>query len=308
VITRLLMQFGQLCVAVFGVVTITFVIIRSSGNPLDTLLPLDATEGQRVVLSHQLGLDQSVFVQYLRYVQHGVRGDFGISIVSNVPASHLVLDQLPQSLLLAACGLAVSAVVGILGGAVAAIRRGNWPDRVLSVVATVGQAMPVYWLGLILIIVFAVQLGFFPATGIEGPKSLVLPTAALAFVLLPSILRLTRSTMIDVLQADFMRFHVAKGLPPARLYRHALKNSLPPIISLIGLQAGVLMGGLVAIEYVFGRPGIGGQLIHSTLTRDYPVVQAAALAIGLLVVLTTLISDVLVAAVDPRIRVGGRAQ
>jgi peptide/nickel transport system permease protein len=308
VITRLLMQFGQLCVAVFGVVTITFVIIRSSGNPLDTLLPLDATEGQRVVLSHQLGLDQSVFVQYLRYVQHGVRGDFGISIVSNVPASHLVLDQLPQSLLLAACGLAVSAVIGILGGAVAAIRRGSWSDRVLSVIATVGQATPVYWLGLVLIIVFAVQLGFFPATGIEGPKSLVLPTAALAFVLLPSILRLTRSTMIDVLHADFMRFHVAKGLPPATLYRHALKNSLPPIISLIGLQAGVLMGGLVAIEYVFGRPGIGGQLIHSTLTRDYPVVEAAALAIGLLVVLTTLISDVLVAAVDPRIRVGGRAQ
>jgi peptide/nickel transport system permease protein len=305
---RLLAQVGQLCVAVFRVVTITFVIIRSSGNPLDTLLPLDATEEQRALLTHKLGLDQSVVLQYLHYLQRALHGDFGISIVSNVPAARLVLDQLPQSLLLAGCGLAVSAVLGIAGGAVAAIRRGSWVDRVLSVVATIGQATPVYWLGLILIIVFAVQLGVLPATGIEGPESLVLPTAALAFVLLPSILRLTRSTMIDVLAADFMRFHAAKGLPPATLYRHALKNSLPPIIALIGLQAGVLMGGLVAIEYVFGRPGIGGQLIHSTLSRDYPVVQAAALAIGLLVVATTLISDVLVASVDPRIRIGGRAQ
>jgi peptide/nickel transport system permease protein len=308
VIARLLTQVGQLCVAVFGVVTITFVIIRSSGNPLDTLLPLDATEEQRALLTHQLGLDQSVVVQYGHYVQRALHGDFGISIVSNVPASRLVLDQLPQSLMLAGCGLAVSAALGIVGGAVAAIRRDSWPDRVLSVIATVGQATPVYWLGLILIIVFAVQLGLFPATGIEGPESLVLPTAALAFVLLPSVLRLTRSTMIDVLRADFMRFHVAKGLPPATLYRHALKNSLPPIISLIGLQAGVLMGGVVAIEYVFGRPGIGGQLIHSTLSRDYPVVEAAALAIGLLVVAATLVSDLLVATVDPRIRVGGRSQ
>lgn len=305
---RLATQLGQLVVAVFGVVTITFVIIRASGNPLDTLLPLDATDQQRALLTHKLGLDQSVVVQYLRFLEHAARGDFGISIVSDVPASRLVLDQLPQSLLLAACGLAVSAVLGVLGGAAAAIHRDGWLDRLLSVVATLGQAMPVYWLGLLLVIAFAVHLGWFPATGIEGASSLVLPTAALAFVLLPSILRLTRTTMIDALRADFMRFHLAKGLRPTTLYRHALKNSLPPVISLIGLQAGVLMGGVVAIEYVFGRPGIGGQLIHSTLSHDYPVVQAAALAIGLLVVATTLISDVLVAAIDPRIRVGGSAR
>lgn len=298
----------QLLVVLFGVVTITFLVLRLTGDPLTTLLPPDASEQQRQLLRHQLGLDKPFAVQYLTFLGEASHGDFGRSITTGIPAMTLVRNQVPQSLELAALGLALAALVGVVGGSLAAVNHNRWPDRLVTTVAVAGQAMPVYWLGLILIIVFAVQLGLLPASGNEGVESLVLPVISLSVVLLPYILRVTRATMLEVLRSDFIRFHRAKGLSPAGvILKHALKNSLAPVVTLLGLQAGVLMGGVVAIEFIFARPGMGSLLIHSIYSRDYPVVQAAVFTIALVVVLANFLSDLAVAWIDPRVRLGARA-
>jgi peptide/nickel transport system permease protein len=298
----------QLLVVLFGVVTITFLVLRLTGDPLTTLLPPDASEQQRQLLRHQLGLDQPFAIQYLTFLSEASHGDFGRSITTGIPAMTLVRNQVPQSLELAALGMALAALVGVVGGSLAAVYHNRWPDRLVTTFAVAGQAMPVYWLGLILIIVFAVQLGLLPASGNEGVESLILPVISLSVVLLPYILRVTRATMLEVLRSDFIRFHRAKGLSPAGvILKHALKNSLAPVVTLLGLQAGVLMGGVVAIEFIFARPGMGSLLIHSIYSRDYPVVQAAVFTIALVVVLANFLSDLAVAWIDPRVRLGARA-
>jgi len=307
-IRYLLLQLGQLVLVLLGVVTITFVVLRLTGDPLSTLLPPDATEQQRQLLSHQLGLDRPLAVQYLVFLGQVTHGDFGRSIVSGIPAGSIVLGQMPQSLVLAVLAMVVATVIGVTAGVLAAANQNRWPDRLVTAAAVAGQAMPVYWLGLLLIIVFAVQLGVLPASGMEGPASLVLPVATLSVALLPYVMRVTRSTMLDVLRSDFVRFHRAKGLPPISIVgRHALKNCLAPVVTLLGLQAGVLMGGVVAIEFIFGRSGMGSLLIHSIYSRDYPVVQAAVFCIALVVVLANFAADITVALIDPRIRLGAAA-
>lgn len=306
-IRYLVTQALQLVVVLFGVVTITFVVLRLTGDPLTTLLPPDASEQQRQLLRHQLGLDEPFPIQYFTFLGEASHGDFGRSITTGIPAMTLVHNQVPQSLELAVLGMALAAGLGVLGGSLAAVNLNRWPDRMVTTIAVAGQAMPVYWLGLILIIVFAVQLGVLPASGTEGWESLVLPVISLSVVLLPYILRVTRATMLDVLRSDFVRFHRAKGLSPcAVILRHALKNSLAPVVTLLGLQAGVLMGGVVAIEFIFARPGMGSLLIHSIYSRDYPVVQAAVFSIALVVVLANFVSDLAVAWIDPRVRLGAR--
>jgi peptide/nickel transport system permease protein len=308
VIRYLIAQGLQLLVVLFGVVTITFIVLRLTGDPLAALLPPDASDQQRELLSRQLGLDQPIPAQYLVFLGQIVRGDFGRSIVSGIPATSIVLGQMPQSVTLAALAMVVASVVGVSAGVVAATNQNRWPDRLVMAAAVAGQAMPVYWLGLLLIILFAVQLGWLPASGMEGPGALVLPVATLSVALLPYVMRVTRSTMLDVLRSDFVRFHRAKGLPTLDIVaRHALKNCLAPVVTLLGLQAGVLMGGVVAIEFIFGRSGMGSLLIHAIYSRDYPVVQAAVFSIALVVVGANFLADVAVAVIDPRIRLGAAA-
>ena len=301
-------QVTQLLVVVFGVLTITFVVLRITGNPVDSLLPPNATQQERQLLIRELGLDKPIPVQYATFLGQAVRGDFGHSIITEQPAEGVVLAQMPSSLILAFLAAGASTIVGVAGGTWAAIRHNRWPDRVVTIVAVAGQAMPVYWLGLILIIIFAVTLNLLPASGEEGVSSLILPVATLSVALLPYVLRVARSTMLDVLRSDFVRFHRAKGLSETSIVlRHALKNSLGPIITLLGLQAGPILVGVVAIEYVFGRSGMGSLLINSIYSRDYPVVQAAVFTIALLVVGANFAADLLVAYIDPRVRLGARA-
>ncbi|WP_432826202.1 ABC transporter permease [Dactylosporangium sp. CA-092794] len=298
-------QVVHLLVVMVGAVTITFVALRLSGNPLDALLPAEATEEQRRILTEQLGLDHSVLEQYWLFLTHAARFDFGRSIITGRPAASLVGDQFGESLLLAVVALAVSAVAGIALGVLAATHRGGVLDRVVNAISSVAQAAPLFWVGLILIIVFAVRLHWLPASGMDGAGSLVLPVATLALGSMPYILRLTRTTMLDVLDTDFVRFHRAKGLPERSVVGlHALKNCLPPVATLIGLQAGPLLGGVVVIEYIFGRSGVGTLLISSIYSRDYPVVQTAVLVIVLAVVVANVLADLAVAVIDPRVRVG----
>jgi peptide/nickel transport system permease protein len=301
-------QLVHLIVVLFGAVTITFVALRLSGNPVDALLPANATAQERQVLIQQLGLNRGLADQYGHFLGQVVRGDMGNSIINGQSAIREVTGQLASSLVLAGLALAVAAVVGIALGVLSAERQGGWLDRLCRAAAAVGQAAPSFWLGLILIIVFAVRLRLFPASGMGGPRYLVLPVLTLAVAIVPYVMRLTRTTMLGVLDAEFMRFHKAKGLRPAVIiYRHGLKNCLPPVITLLGLQAGPLLGGVVIIEYVFGRSGVGSLLISSIYNRDYPVVQVAVLVIVAVVVLANVAADLAVAALDPRVRLGGRA-
>jgi peptide/nickel transport system permease protein len=298
-------QVLHLCVVMLGAVTITFVALRLSGNPLDALLSAEASEEQRQILTEQLGLNQSIVEQYWRFLTHVVQFDFGRSIISGRPAATLVGDQFGESLTLAAIALVVSAVLGIVLGVVAATRPGGLIDRAVNAFSSVNQAAPLFWVGLILIMVFAVQLRWLPASGMEGAESLVLPVATLALGGMPYVLRLTRTTMLEILDTEFVRFHRAKGLSELSIVgRHALKNCLPPVVTLLGMQAGPLLGGVVVIEYVFGRSGVGTLLISSIYSRDYPVVQTAVLVIVFAVVLANALADVAVAAIDPRVRVG----
>jgi peptide/nickel transport system permease protein len=301
-------QLVHLIVVLFGAVTITFVALRLSGNPVDALLPANATAQERQILIQQLGLNRGLADQYGHFLGQVVRGDMGNSIINGQSAIREVTGQLASSLVLAGLALAVAAVVGIALGVLSAERQGGWLDRLCRAAAAVGQAAPSFWLGLILIIVFAVRLRLFPASGMGGPRYLVLPVLTLAVAIVPYVMRLTRTTMLGVLDAEFMRFHKAKGLRPAVIiYRHGLKNCLPPVITLLGLQAGPLLGGVVIIEYVFGRSGVGSLLISSIYNRDYPVVQVAVLVIVAVVVLANVAADLAVAALDPRVRLGGRA-
>ncbi|MFY1633012.1 ABC transporter permease [Solwaraspora sp. WMMB335] len=298
-------QIWQLGVVLVGALTITFFALRLSGNPLDALLSAEATPEQRQMLTEQLGLDRSLPEQYWLFLVHAVQGDLGRSIITGLPASSMVAEQFGHSLLLAVLALASSAVVGVLLGVLAATNQGKLLDRVIGGIASVTQAAPLFWVGLILIIVFAVQLRWLPASGMGDARHLVLPVITLASGGLPYVLRLTRTTMLGLLEADFVRFHRAKGLSHLSIvYKHVLKNCLPPVIALLGLQAGPLLGGVVIIEYVFGRSGAGTLLISSIYSRDYPVVQAAVLVIVVAVVLTNLLADLVVATIDPRVRVG----
>ena len=298
-------QVVHLLVVMVGAVTITFIALRLSGNPLDALLSPEATEEQRRILTEQLGLDRSIVEQYGLFLSHALQFDFGRSIISGRTAASLVGAQFGESMLLALLALTLSAVLGIGLGVVAATHRGGLVDRVVNAVSSVAQAAPLFWVGLILIIVFAVRLRWLPASGMEGADSLVLPVVTLALGGLPYVLRLTRTTMLDILDTEFIRFHRAKGLSGLAVeYRHALKNCLPPVVTLLGLQAGPLLGGVVVIEYVFGRSGVGSLLISSIYSRDYPVVQTAVLVIVLAVVVTNVLADIAVAAIDPRVRLG----
>lgn len=295
----------HLTVVLFGVVTITFVALRLSGNPLDALLSPEATEEQRAMLAEQLGLDKPIVQQYLLFLRQLGTGDLGRSIITGTPAGELVADQFGHSLVLTVLSLALSAVVGIALGIFSATRPGGVLDRVVTAVAALAQAAPLFWVGLILIMVFAVQLRMLPASGMGGSEHLVLPVVALASGIMPYVLRLTRTTMIEVLDAEFIRFHRAKGLSRSSIvYRYALKNTMPPVVTLLGLQAGPLLGGVVVIETVFGRSGVGSLLINSIYSRDYPVVQAAVLVIVVAVVLANVVADLLVALIDPRVRLG----
>jgi peptide/nickel transport system permease protein len=304
-ILYLLRELARVVVTVFGVVTIAFLVLRITGNPVDALLPPNATAQQRAQLIRELGLNKSVLVQYGRFLDQVVHGQFGSSIIGGGPALKLVLSQIKPTLGLVGLTLACAALLGVTGGVVAAVNRGGWVDRLVGSIAVIAQAMPSYWLALLLILVFAVHLQVLPATGTTGIQSIVLPCATLTFALVPYVLRITRSSMIEVLGSDFIRLHRAKGLPAGSiLFRHALRSSLGPVVAMLGLQTGLLMSGVVVVEQIFGRAGIGSLLVSSILSRDYPVVQAAVLLIALVVVLANLLADVAVALLDPRIRVG----
>ena len=285
-------------VVVFGLLHLT------PGDPASLMLGEQATPEQIRDLRTALGLDEPLVTQYARFLSHALRGDFGMSIRAQRPALEVVLERLPATLLLAAGAFVFALFVGMPIGVVSAVKRLSLWDHGSMALALLGQSMPVFWLGLMLIVVFSVNLRWFPVSGWGGPQHLVLPAITLGTFLIGLIIRLTRSSMLDVLGQDYVRTARAKGLAePVVITHHALRNALIPVVTLLGLQLGLLLGGAVITETVFAWPGVGMMTVTAIHQRDYPVVQCAVFVSAVLVVSINWAVDTLYNFLDPRIRV-----
>lgn len=289
---------------VWGVSLIAFALTHLSGDPAALLLPPSATPEDIAIFRTAAGLDRPLPEQYLDFVQRAVRGDFGRSIRHGEPALGLVLDRLPATLELAGAALVISLVVSLPLGIAAAVRRGGAVDQGSLALSLVGQAFPVFWLGIVLIIVFAESLRWLPASGRGTPAHLILPALALSAYSTAVITRLLRSSLLDVLSADFIRTARSKGLSSTVvLLRHALRNAALPVVTVIGLQVGALLGGAVITEEVFAYPGMGRLAFQAISNRDFAVVQAFVVLMALVVTGISLAVDLLYAWLDPRVNV-----
>lgn len=272
-------------------------------DPGELVLGPWATTEQRELARQKLGLDQPIPVQYFRYMQQALRGDLGRSIKSGKEVSALIRDTVPNSLLLGGTALLLAYCIAIPLGVIAAVRQNTVFDQGAMGFALIGISIPNFWLGLLLVMLFAVNLRWLPATGNGTAAHLVLPAVTLGLQYTAIVARMTRSSVLEVLRQDFVRTLRAKGLRPGRIvYLHALKNAVIPVISLLGLHVGGVVGGAVIVETIFAWPGMGALLVNSIIARDYPIVQAVLTLLGVAVLLANLLADVLYAAADRRIK------
>jgi ABC-type dipeptide/oligopeptide/nickel transport system permease component len=286
-----------------GVVTLVFVALRASGDPASTMLPGDASVDELTALRHALGLDQPLYVQYVRFLADVVAGDFGTSFRHQQPALPLVLERLPATLELALAALVLAVAVALPLGIVAALHRGRLADLLAMGFAVVGQATPYFWMGIMLILVVSVELGWLPTSGRGSWKHLILPAVTLGTHFAAALARLTRTSMLEVLGQNYVTTARAKGLSECSvILAHALKNAAVPVVTLIGLQFGTLLGGAVVTETIFAWPGVGRLAVQSIFVRDYPVVQAGVFVLALTFVAINLLVDLLYGYLDPRIR------
>jgi ABC-type dipeptide/oligopeptide/nickel transport system permease component len=288
----------------FAVSLIIFLIVHLvPGDPIDNLIRIGATPQQRAELVARYGLDKPLLEQYVVWLANLFKGDLGDAIVVRRPVATLIAQNLPYSLALGSLALLFSAVVGISAGATAAVHRDSLADRGIMGLVLLGSTIPGFWIGLLLILVFAVQLGWFPVSGARGWNSLVLPVLTIGLGGTALIARVTRVAMIDIAQKDFILLLHAKGLPNWRIQIfHILRHALIPVITVLALRIGWILGGAVTVEFVFARPGLGTLLIKALNQRDYPLVQGCLLMLAMAVMLGTLIGDLLQAAMDPRSR------
>jgi peptide/nickel transport system permease protein len=286
-----------------GVSCIVFVMVRLlPGDPARVIAGLLASEDEVTAVRRQLGLDRALYVQYGHFLARAVCGDLGLSARTSEPVVREIMARLPATLKLALISTLLATCLGVVSGVVAATHLYSGFDYLVSLATLFGVSMPVYWLGLILIIVFAVQLNWLPAAGADEPGSFVLPSLTLASFSVALVARMTRSTMLEVLGQEFVRTARAKGLREyAVVYHHALRNALIPIITAVGLQFGALLGGAVLTETVFGWPGMGQLLVESIFARDYPMVQGIVLMFSALFILTNFLVDLSYVLIDPRI-------
>jgi len=295
-------RLGEGLIAIWGVVTVVFVVSRLLGDPAVLLLPIGATEDQLQELRVQLGLDQPMLQQYLTFLFNIAKGEFGESFQFARPALSVVLERLPATAALAGSALLIGVLIGGMAGALAAIYRGSVIEALVLLVALLGQATPSFWLGIMLILFFAVHLGWLPTGGYGTWQNLVLPAVTLACFTTASIARLLRSAMLDVMRDDYVRTARAKGLPPGRVFTwHVGRNSLIPVVTMIGILAGELLGGAAVTETVFGWPGVGRLIVQAIETKDFPVVQAGVAVVATIFVGINLLVDVLYTLIDPRI-------
>ncbi|HWT29122.1 MAG TPA: nickel ABC transporter permease [Methylophilaceae bacterium] len=289
---------------VFGVLLLTFLLVHLvPGDPVEVMLGESASGADRAQLRAELGLDQPVVVQFGHYLARLAQGDFGTSIHSGKAISSLLAERYPATLKLALLALCIALCIGLPLGIVAALKADRWPDHVATTLSLTLSAMPHFWLGPLLMLVFALWLGWLPVSGMENGASILLPALTLGFGLAAILTRMTRASLLEVLNEDFVRTARAKGLDESTvILRHALRAALLPVVTVVGLQMGSLLAGTVITETVFAWDGIGRLLVESIEKRDYPVTQACVLVIALSYVLVNLGTDLLYARLDPRVR------
>jgi len=289
---------------ILGVVTIVFILQRTTGDPIATLLPPDVPLEEQAKLRSALGLDQPIHVQYGKFLAGLARGDLGYSYRQGAPALGLVLERVPSTFRLAFAGMLVAIAIGIPAGVLAAVYRGTAGDRIVMSLALVGQAMPVYWTGILLILLFSVRLRWLPAISDGGLVSMIMPALAVGGYSAARIARMTRSSMLEVLRMDYVRTARSKGLRNnVVIVEHALRNALIPIVTVLGMEFGSLMGGSVIVESVFAWPGVGRLAVNAIMGRDYPVVQAVVVVVSAIFVLINLGVDLTYGLLDPRISI-----
>ena len=299
----LLGRLFQTLLSMLVVISIVFVLTRMSGNPVNLLLDVNASQRDHEILMHHLGLDQPLAVQYGIYVKNIFLGDFGRSVLTRRPVTEHIWERLPATIELGVVAMFMSVLIGIPLGMYSAVRRGGVLDGGARVFAVLGQSMPTFWLGLMLILLFAVLLGVLPAGGRGGIEHIVLPAFTLGYFTSAAILRLTRSAMLEVLGSDYIKFARLKGLhEQVVLWKHGLKNALLPVVTFAVLLFVQFLGGAVVTETVFAWPGLGRLILESITTRDYPIVQAGVLVLSGLYLAGNLFVDVLYSYLNPRIR------
>jgi peptide/nickel transport system permease protein len=299
-------RLGQALVSMLVVISIVFMLTRMSGNPIHLLLDVNATERDQEILTRHLGLDKPLLVQYVIYVKNIALGDFGNSVLTRRPVLEHLWERLPATIELGFCAMFLSVLIGVPLGMYSAVRRGGIMDTAARTFAVLGQSMPAFWLGLMLILLFGVVLGVLPAGGRGDIQHLVLPAFTLGYFTSAAILRLTRSSMLEVLGSDYIKFARLKGLhEQVVLWKHGLKNALLPVITFAVLLFVQFLGGAVVTETVFAWPGLGRLILESVTTRDYPIVQAGVLVLSSLYLFGNLCVDLLYSYLNPRIRRAG---
>ena len=299
----LLRRFLQSLLVLLGVSFVVFGILFLTGDPALVLLPPDASAEDVAKFRESMGFNDPFFVQYGRFLLGALRGDFGQSVRHGEPAFDLVMERMPATFELAGAALAIALCLAIPAGIVSAVRCNSLLDYVSTVVALLGQSMPTFWLGIMLILLFSVQLNLLPSSGRGEWRHMLLPAITLGLFTTARITRLTRSGMLEVLSQDYIRTARAKGVgnPPV-VWKHALKNAAIPIVTIVGIELGTLLGGSVITETIFAWPGVGRLSVQAIYNRDYPVVQAAVFTLSATFVLVNLVVDVLYTYLDPRIR------
>ena len=289
----LLKRLGQSIIAILGITVVVFFILHLTGNPVELMVSPTTSKEEMEILSEEMGFNDPLPVQYVRFLKGALVGDFGTSYYYNEPAMSVVLERAPATLTL-----------GIPAGIVAAVKRNSVSDAVIRVLALLGQCMPAFWLGIMLIMLFAVKLGWMPTGGAEdGLRSLILPAFTLGVFSAATICRLLRSNLIEVLGKEYIDVAKAKGLPKSKIIgKHALKNAMSSIITILGMQFASLLGGSVITEQVFAWPGVGRLVIQSITTSDFAVVECIVFLMAVIFVVINFIVDVLYCVINPRVR------
>jgi len=285
------------------VVGLAFVLIRLTGDPAILLAGSDATEDDIRALQALLGTDRPVLVQFGDYMVNAFQGDFGNSLVQNRPATQVVLERLPITLVLGFLSFIVGTAIAIPLGLLSAMRPNSVIDGISRVVAVIGQSVPVFWLGILLILLFSVRLRMLPSGGAGTWRHLVMPVLSLSILTTPIVMRVLRSSMLEVLSSDYVRMAKAKGASPSRVVlKHALRNASVPVITVMGYRLGFVIGGSVIVESVYSFPGLGQMAVSAVIARDFPVIQLFIIVVAALIVTINFLLDITYSLVDPRIR------
>ena len=299
----ILRRFFQSLVVLVVLALVVFALARVTGNPADLLLPEDATRDDRAHLLATLGLDQPLHTQLVRFLKGAVTGDLGTSIRYRKPAVEVFMERLPNTLSLVPVALFGAVIVAIPLGLLAAVYRGTFIDRISGTIAVLGIATPSFWLGIVLIYIFSIQLGWFPSARMGGPAHYVLPTITLGAFLVAGMMRLVRSSVLEVLDSEFVKLARIKGLSQTVvIWKHCLRNALIPVVTLFGVFFALLVTGAIVTETVFAWPGVGRLTYEAVLFRDYPLLQAVILMKAVIVLGVNLGVDILYAYLDPRVR------